>query len=94
MEQDTIDLLKDLVAIDSQNPSLVPGAAGESRIAAFVADWAEGAGLSAEIREKLARVRPSSLGAAARIQGMTPAALAAIAAHVRKRQASGVQSFT
>ncbi len=25
MEQDTIDLLKDLVAIDSQNPSLVPG---------------------------------------------------------------------
>ena len=24
MEQDTIDLLKELVAIDSQNPSLVP----------------------------------------------------------------------
>ena len=30
MEQDTIDLLKELVAIDSQNPSLVPGAAGET----------------------------------------------------------------
>jgi tRNA uridine 5-carboxymethylaminomethyl modification enzyme len=57
-------------------------------------DFAEIGGLSAEIREKLARVRPSSLGAAARIQGMTPAALAAIAAHVRKRQASGAQSFT
>lgn len=27
MDRDTIDLLKDLVAIDSQNPSLVPGAA-------------------------------------------------------------------
>src|SRR5581483_7830951 len=49
MEQGTIDLLKDLVAIDSQNPSLVPGAAGESRIAAYVADWAKGAGLAAEI---------------------------------------------
>jgi tRNA uridine 5-carboxymethylaminomethyl modification enzyme len=49
-------------------------------------DFAEIGGLSAEVREKLARVRPASLGAAARIQGMTPAALAALAAHVRKRQ--------
>ncbi|MFL5255409.1 MAG: tRNA uridine-5-carboxymethylaminomethyl(34) synthesis enzyme MnmG [Rhodopila sp.] len=45
-------------------------------------------GLSAEIREKLNRVRPDSLGAASRIQGMTPAALASIAAFVRKREAS------
>lgn len=52
MEQDAIDLLKDLVAIDSQNPSLVPGAAGESQIAAYVADWAKGAGLTAEIIEE------------------------------------------
>jgi tRNA uridine 5-carboxymethylaminomethyl modification enzyme len=42
-------------------------------------------GLSTEIREKLKRSRPQSLGAAARIQGMTPAALASIAAFVRKR---------
>ncbi len=42
-------------------------------------------GLSAEIRDKLAAVRPASLGAATRIQGMTPAALAALAAYVRKR---------
>jgi hypothetical protein len=31
MEQDTIDLLKELVAIDSQNPSLVPGRPGRAR---------------------------------------------------------------
>jgi len=49
MEQDAIDLLKELVAIDSQNPSLVPGATGESQVAAYVADWAKGAGLTAEI---------------------------------------------
>ena len=41
-------------------------------------------GLSAEIREKLLSGRPGSLGAAARIQGMTPAALAAISAHLRR----------
>jgi tRNA uridine 5-carboxymethylaminomethyl modification enzyme len=44
-------------------------------------------GLSTEIREKLNRSRPESLGAASRIQGMTPAALASIAAFVRKREA-------
>jgi tRNA uridine 5-carboxymethylaminomethyl modification enzyme len=41
-------------------------------------------GLSNEIREKLNHTRPASLGAAARIQGMTPAALASIASFVRK----------
>jgi tRNA uridine 5-carboxymethylaminomethyl modification enzyme len=42
-------------------------------------------GLSTEMREKLNHTRPDSLGAAARIQGITPAALASIAAFVRKR---------
>jgi tRNA uridine 5-carboxymethylaminomethyl modification enzyme len=44
-------------------------------------------GLSTEMREKLNRSRPETLGSAARIQGITPAALAAIAAHMRKRTA-------
>jgi tRNA uridine 5-carboxymethylaminomethyl modification enzyme len=44
--------------------------------------------LSTEMREKLNHSRPASLGAAARIQGMTPAALASIAAFVRKRSAA------
>ncbi len=44
-------------------------------------------GLSAELLAKLEAVRPATLGSAARIQGMTPAALAAIGAHLRKRVA-------
>jgi tRNA uridine 5-carboxymethylaminomethyl modification enzyme len=43
-------------------------------------------GLSRELREKLGALRPVSLGAASRIEGITPAALAAIAAHVRKHR--------
>ena len=43
-------------------------------------------GLSAELIAKLARSQPESLGAASRIEGMTPAALAAITAHVRMRR--------
>jgi tRNA uridine 5-carboxymethylaminomethyl modification enzyme len=41
--------------------------------------------LSNELRDKLERVRPETLGHAARIPGMTPAALTALLAYVRKR---------
>ena len=45
------------------------------------------AGLSNEIRGKLTAARPTTLGAAARISGVTPAALTALLAHVRRRRA-------
>jgi tRNA uridine 5-carboxymethylaminomethyl modification enzyme len=40
-------------------------------------------GLSTEIRLKLGRIRPTTLGQAARIDGVTPAALTLVLAHVR-----------
>ncbi len=48
-------------------------------------DYATIPGLSTEVREKLARARPSTLGAAGRISGVTPAALTALLRHVRRR---------
>ncbi|MFL5260772.1 MAG: tRNA uridine-5-carboxymethylaminomethyl(34) synthesis enzyme MnmG [Hyphomicrobiales bacterium] len=44
--------------------------------------------LSNEIRQKLARVRPDTLAQAARIDGITPAALTALIGHVRRRPAA------
>jgi acetylornithine deacetylase len=44
-------LTAELVAIDSTNPDLVPGGAGEAEIARFVAAWLERAGLVVELRE-------------------------------------------
>jgi tRNA uridine 5-carboxymethylaminomethyl modification enzyme len=41
-------------------------------------------GLSAELRQKLDRHRPSNLGQAARLDGMTPAALMLLLAHLKK----------
>ena len=48
-------------------------------------DYAAIASLSAEARQKLEAARPSTLGAAARISGVTPAALTALLGHVRRR---------
>jgi tRNA uridine 5-carboxymethylaminomethyl modification enzyme len=47
-------------------------------------DYARIGGLSAEAREKLARIRPRTLGQAGRIEGVTPGALTALLAHVRR----------
>ncbi len=44
-------LTSELVAIDSTNPDLVPGGAGEAEIARFVAAWLESSGLDVELHE-------------------------------------------
>ena len=49
-------------------------------------DYASVGGLSAEIRAKLSEGRPATLGAAARIPGVTPAALTALLGHVKKQR--------
>jgi len=46
-----LDLLDALVRIDSVNPGLDPGGAGEADIAAFVADWGRAAGLRTQVLE-------------------------------------------
>ena len=50
-------------------------------------DYAAIGGLSAEMIERLTLARPETLGAAARIRGITPAALAALLVAVRQRAA-------
>ena len=50
-------------------------------------DYAAIGGLSNEVRQKLSAVRPLTLGQAARIEGVTPGALTALLAHVRRRAA-------
>ncbi len=56
-------LLRDLVAIDSINPDLVPGAAGEAAVAAFIAGWLRAAGLEVHV-EEVRPGRPNVIGIA------------------------------
>lgn len=56
-------------------------------------DYAGVGGLSNEMRERLEAVRPATLGQAGRIPGITPAAVTALLAHVRKREREGRRVF-
>src|SRR5436190_20602998 len=56
-----ISLLRDLVAINSVNPSLVPGAAGEGEIAAAIAARLRQIGMDVEV-EEIAPGRPNVVG--------------------------------
>ncbi len=50
-------------------------------------DYAKVRGLSSEVREKLLRHRPSTIGQAARISGVTPAALSLLLIHLKRLSA-------
>lgn len=58
-------LLADLVAINSINPDLVPGAPGEGAIARFIAAWLSDAGLEVQLDE----LRPGRPNVIARARG-------------------------
>ena len=51
-------------------------------------DYTRVGGLSTECREKLSAIRPLTLGQAGRIEGVTPGALTALLAHVRRAPAA------
>jgi len=50
-------------------------------------DYTEVKGLSAEVREKFNRIRPTTIGQAARISGVTPAAISLLLVHLKKHGA-------
>jgi acetylornithine deacetylase len=61
----TASLLASLVGINSVNPSLIPGAAGETDIARFVKHWLDERGIPTEIHE----AAPSRPSVVARLPG-------------------------
>ena len=72
--------------LDRQDADIETLRAEESIAIPETLDPADLPGLSIELQQKLRRFRPSSLAQAARIDGMTPAALMLLLAHIRKAQ--------
>jgi acetylornithine deacetylase len=58
-----VDLTRQLVAFDSVNPGLVPGAVGEGPIAQFVADRLSGSGFEVRLVPALSDPRRMSVTA-------------------------------
>jgi tRNA uridine 5-carboxymethylaminomethyl modification enzyme len=52
-------------------------------------DYTTVTGLSNEARQRLAAARPRTIGQAARLDGLTPAALTLLAAHLKRRERNG-----
>jgi len=71
-------LLRDLVAIDSVNPSLVPGAAGEAAIARRLVEEFEAIGLRVEVQE----VAPGRPNVVATLAGRVPGPSLMLCGHI------------
>jgi tRNA uridine 5-carboxymethylaminomethyl modification enzyme len=52
-------------------------------------DYGQVTALSFEVRQKLSRHRPETLGQAARISGVTPAAISLLLVHLKKKRFAG-----
>jgi tRNA uridine 5-carboxymethylaminomethyl modification enzyme len=69
--------------LDRQDVDIVAFRRDEGRALPAGLDYAAVVGLSNEVRQKLDRIRPATLGQASRIEGVTAAALTLVLAHVK-----------
>ena len=83
-----LTLACDLVAIDSVNPSLVPGAAGEGAIVAVLADHLRRIGLDVHVREA-APGRPNVVGV---LEGRVPGRSLMFCGHIDTVGVSGMKA--
>ena len=72
--------------LDRQDADIIAFRRDEGRALPASLDYGAVIGLSNEVRQKLERIRPATLGQAARIEGVTAAALTLVLAHVKGAQ--------
>jgi acetylornithine deacetylase len=83
-----LQLLKDLVAIDSINPSLVPGAAGEAAVARTIVETMRGMGLTVETQDA-SPGRPNVVGT---LEGRMPGRSLMFCGHIDTVGVSGMKA--
>jgi tRNA uridine 5-carboxymethylaminomethyl modification enzyme len=70
--------------IERQSEEVARNLASEETLLPEDLDYARLGGLSSEIRQKLIRHRPRTIGQASRIQGVTPAAISILLVHLKR----------
>jgi tRNA uridine 5-carboxymethylaminomethyl modification enzyme len=76
--------------MDRQHRDIVQARDEENLLIPASVDFDSMPGLSIELRQKLSRVRPKSIGHANRIEGMTPAAVAVLIGAIKKQKIAAV----
>ncbi len=74
--------------IDRQAEEVAKSASYESTPLPADLDYGTVAGLSNEVRQKLAQQRPQTIGQASRVQGVTPAAISLLLIHLKRHHLS------
>ena len=74
--------------IDRQAGEVLRSAAYENAVLPETLDYAAVAGLSNEVKQKLAQHRPQTIGQASRVQGVTPAAISLLLIHLKRHNLS------
>jgi tRNA uridine 5-carboxymethylaminomethyl modification enzyme len=74
--------------IDRQAEEVAKSASYENTVLPADLDYAKVAGLSNEVRQKLAQHKPQTIGQASRIQGITPAAISLLLIHLKRHNLS------
>jgi tRNA uridine 5-carboxymethylaminomethyl modification enzyme len=70
--------------VERQLDEVERGRANENLLLPADIDYAQVKGLSIEVQQKLAQHRPETLGQAARVQGVTPAAISLLLVHLKR----------
>ena len=97
----SVDVLEDPVAAEQveiqakyqgyivrQQEEVIRREAQESAVLPANLDYADVRGLSIEVRQKLAQQRPETVGQAARISGVTPAAISLLLVHLKRSRSA------
>jgi tRNA uridine 5-carboxymethylaminomethyl modification enzyme len=77
--------------IDKQADEVGRALAYENLLLPADLDYGQVTALSFEVRQKLSRHRPETLGQAARLSGITPAAISLLLVHLKKKRFAGFQ---
>jgi tRNA uridine 5-carboxymethylaminomethyl modification enzyme len=76
--------------IDRQNEEVERAAHHEQMKLPAELDYLQLHALSIEVRQKLAQLRPATLGQASRLPGVTPAAISLLLIHLKRRRLAGL----